>query len=81
MRQGRYSRHVSRYDRKGAQQTRAELHAVLDAAARGCTTIVTRHGRPIAAIVPINRTSGQRQKPLQALAGSGKRFWGKYSRS
>ncbi|MGQ0653052.1 MAG: type II toxin-antitoxin system Phd/YefM family antitoxin [Betaproteobacteria bacterium] len=76
---GLYSQRMSRIDRKGVEETRAELPAVLDAAAKGRTTLVTRHGRPVAAIVPINQVSGQRQKPLLPLVGSGKGLWGKDS--
>jgi len=47
-------------------------------AERGSATILTRHGRPIAAIVPVGRAAdGLRQKSLLGLAGSGKGLWGK----
>jgi prevent-host-death family protein len=68
---------MSRNDRKGVEETRAELPAVLDAAARGRTTLVTRHGRPVAAIVPVGQVATARRQisPL-TLKGSGKGLWG-----
>lgn len=66
--------------RKGVEDARSQLPALLAEAERGRSTIVTRHGRPIAAIVPVERTAGGlRQKSLLDLAGSGKGLWGKDS--
>jgi prevent-host-death family protein len=67
-------------NRKGAEQARAQLPTLLAEAEKGRTTIITRHGRSIAAIVPVDRMTGQRQKPLDGLAGSGKGLWGRDSR-
>jgi prevent-host-death family protein len=59
---------------KGAEQARKDLPAILDDAVAGHTTIITRHGQPVAAVVPI---TAQLTKPasLLALAGSGKGLW------
>jgi prevent-host-death family protein len=67
--------------REGAEQARNQLADLLDAAERGRTTIITRHGRPVAALVPIDALGGadRRQQPLIPLAGSGRRLWGKHS--
>jgi prevent-host-death family protein len=63
--------------RKGVEDARRELPALLAEAEKGRTTIVTRHGRSIAAIVPIDRASArQEQKSLLPLAGSGTGLWG-----
>jgi prevent-host-death family protein len=71
---------VAKVKRRGAEQARAELPALLAHAANGGSTIVTRHGRSIAAIVPVERIQpGARQKPLTPLAGSGKGLWGRDS--
>jgi prevent-host-death family protein len=71
---------VTRPDRKGVEDARSQLPALLAEAEKGRSTIITRHGRSIAAIVPVERlTVGQRQKSLMALAGSGKGLWGKVS--
>lgn len=41
--------------RKGAEEARAELPSLLDAAERGETTLITRRGRAVAALVPSDR--------------------------
>lgn len=64
--------------RKGVEDARRQLPALLAEAEKGRSTIITRHGRSIAAIVPVERATGG-QKPLLALAGSGKGLWGKSS--
>jgi prevent-host-death family protein len=71
---------MSRQNRRGVEETRNQLPALLAEAERGRSTIITRHGRSIAAIVPVERAgSGSRQKSLTGLAGSGKGLWGKDS--
>jgi len=71
---------VTRANRKGVEDARSQLPALLAEAEKGRSTIITRHGRSIAAIVPVERAAdGQRQKSLTALAGSGKGLWGKHS--
>jgi prevent-host-death family protein len=66
--------------RKGVEAARRELPGLLEDAQKGRSTIVTRHGRDIAAIVPADRVATMRpQKPLTALAGSGKGLWGRNS--
>jgi len=75
-----YSSRMTRPTRKGVEDARSQLPALLAEAEKGRSTIITRHGRSIAAIVPVERVAGaQRQKSLLALAGSGKGLWGKDS--
>jgi len=59
---------------------RKELPALLEAAERGRSTIITKRGRPVAALVPFDayRLSGA-QQPLTTLKGSGRDLWGKSS--
>ncbi len=72
---------MSRSDRKGVEEARNQLPALLAEAEKGRTTVITRHGRSIAAIVPVERAPlARRQKSLAALAGSGRGLWGKDSR-
>jgi len=72
---------MSRSNRKGVEDARSQLPALLAEAERGRSTIITRHGRAIAAIVPVDRmTAGKRQKSLLALAGSGRGLWRRDSR-
>lgn len=66
-----------RPQRKGVQDARNQLPALLAEAQRGRSTIITRHGRSIAAIVPVEGAAGAKpQRALIGLAGSGKGLWG-----
>jgi prevent-host-death family protein len=66
--------------RKGAEEARNQLPDLLEAAEAGRSTIITRHGRPVAALVPIGEyRSASRQQSLLPLAGSGRGMWGKDS--
>ncbi len=66
--------------RKGAEEARNQLPALLEAAAKGQSTIITRHGRPVAALMPIDAYGAAvRQQPLIPLEGSGRGLWGKNS--
>lgn len=68
---------MSRTDRKGVEDARNQLPALLAEAEKGRETVITRRGRAVAAIVPIERAAGaKRQKSLAGLAGSGKGLWG-----
>ncbi|MCC7257307.1 MAG: type II toxin-antitoxin system Phd/YefM family antitoxin [Gammaproteobacteria bacterium] len=65
---------------KGAEEARSQLPALLEAAEQGRSTIITRHGRPVAALVPLaDHVAGDRQRDLLALAGSGRGLWGRDS--
>jgi prevent-host-death family protein len=67
--------------RKGAEDARNQLPDLLDAAEDGKTTIITRHGRPVAALVPINELrTPHGQLSLLPLEGTGRGLWGKNSR-
>lgn len=66
--------------RRGAEEARNQLPDLLAAAENGRSTIITRHGRPVAAIVPMSDfTESNRQQPLLPLKGSGAGLWGKDS--
>lgn len=68
---------MSKVQRKGAEEARNQLPDLLEAAQAGKSTIITRHGRAVAALVPIDefRLSGG-QASLMSLAGSGRGMWG-----
>lgn len=66
-------------DSKGAEEARRQLPAILAAAAAGRTTIITRHGREIAAVVPAAAVKHGKIADLQGLAGSGRGLWGEDS--
>ena len=62
---------------KGAEEARNRLPELLDEAEKGRSTVITKHGRPVAALVPITvYDSIARQRPLTPLAGSGRGLWG-----
>src|SRR3954454_13222200 len=71
---------VSPIQRKGAEEARNQLPDLLDAAEQGRSTIITRHGRPVAALVSIEAYGvAVGQQPLTPVAGSGRGLWGKNS--
>ncbi len=61
---------------KGAEAARQQLPSVLAAAALGTTTLITRHGREIAAVVPVAAVKSKTTISLLSLAGSGRGLWG-----
>lgn len=62
--------------KRGAEEARNSLPELLDAAEKGRSTVITRHGREIAALVPISACHARsRQKSLLPLAGSGRGLW------
>lgn len=62
---------------KGVEEARDQLPQLLEDAANGRATIITDHGRPVAALVPIAAYRGSsKQKSLLDLAGSGRGLWG-----
>ncbi len=64
---------------KGAEEARQQLPAILSAAASGRTTLITRHGRSVAAVVPAAAVKRRKPVSLLALAGTGRGLWGRGS--
>jgi prevent-host-death family protein len=65
---------------KGAEEARNQLPDLLEAAEKGRSTVITRHGRPVAALVPVSEHRRiSRQQPLAPLKGSGRGLWGRES--
>ncbi len=65
---------------RGAEQARKELPSLLEAAERGESTVITKRGRPVAAIVPISiYKETAKQLSLLPLAGTGRGLWGQDS--
>ena len=63
-----------------AEEARNQLPDLLEAAERGRSTIIIKHGRPVAALVPIEvYRAAMRQQPLTPLKGSGRGLWGRDS--
>jgi prevent-host-death family protein len=68
---------ISKVIHKGAEEARNQLPHLLEAAENGQSTVITRRGRPVAALVPIDDyVAVARQEPLTPLAGSGRALWG-----
>lgn len=65
---------------KGAEEARQQLPAILADATAGRSTIITRHGRAVAAVVPARALKIRQSPTLLSLAGSGRGLWGKDSR-
>jgi prevent-host-death family protein len=71
---------MSRKSSLGVEEARSQLPTLLEDAASGTATVITRHGRPLAALVPLETYgAGGRQQSILSLAGSGRGFWGKRS--
>lgn len=66
--------------RIGAEQARARLPELLEQANRGQVTVITKRGRPYAALVPVQRVQRPRGASTMALKGSGRGCWGEDSR-
>ena len=65
---------------KGAEEARNRLPELLAAAEKGRSTIITRHGRPVAVLAPIAaQGAAAEQQPLTPWRGSGRGLWGKDS--
>jgi prevent-host-death family protein len=68
---------MAKVPRKGAEEARNQLPDLLIAAENGRSTIITKHGRPVAALVPLDAyQAGGKQQSLTPLAGSGQGLWG-----
>jgi prevent-host-death family protein len=68
---------MGRVKRKGAEEARNQFSDLLAAAERGDRTIITKHGRAIAALVPADQHDQPgRQKSILALKGTGRGLWG-----
>jgi prevent-host-death family protein len=66
--------------RKSAEEARNQLGQLVDAAENGHSTVITRRGRPVPALIPVAAyEAAARQEPLGPLAGSGRGLWGKDS--
>lgn len=61
----------------GIEATRRRLPELVAAAHEGKTTVITRHGRPYAAIVPVEKASERRlPTAILTLRGCAAGLWG-----
>jgi prevent-host-death family protein len=74
------SKNTMKTAHRGSEEARNELPTLLEDAEGGRATIITRRGRPVAALVPLAqyRTS-HRQQSLLTMEGSGRGLWRKNS--
>lgn len=63
---------------QGAEEARKRLPALIEEAAGGQPTIITKHGKPYAALVSASSVQ-QRETvaDIRSLRGSGKGLWGR----
>ena len=64
----------------GLEQARAQLPLIASEAAAGYSTVITRHGKPVAVVVPVERWREEQARSLKqggvlALRGSGRGLW------
>jgi prevent-host-death family protein len=70
----------SKISHRGSEDARNELPSLIEAAEGGHATIITRRGRPVAALVPVDAyRRSHRQQSLLSLEGSGEKQWGRNS--
>lgn len=61
----------------GLEQARNELPRLVSQAESGTSAVITRHGRPCAALVPLDRLQTHtRRGGLLLLRGTGAGLWG-----
>ncbi len=65
----------------GLEQARIQLPAIIANAHSGVASVITRHGKPYAAVVPIKdleqtRSALSASSSLLALRGTGQGLWG-----
>ena len=63
--------------KKGVEQARKQLPELIERAARGKPTFITKHGTPVAAVVPASYVAQTVAKvDMRTLRGTGKGLWG-----
>ena len=61
----------------GLEQARNKLPELVSSAGAGTTHVITRHGRPVAALVPLSAAGrARRSAGLLPLRGTGRGLWG-----
>ncbi len=62
-------------DTLGVEEARRRLPELLTKAQAGEHTIINRHGKPVAALVPLDQRPAAQRQSVFALRGSGKSLW------
>lgn len=72
---------MSKTVKYGLEQARAQLPLIASEAVAGYTSVITRHGKPVAVVVPVGEWQAQQQArqaqigSILALRGTGKGLW------
>jgi len=61
----------------GAEEARTLLPELLERAHHGSASVITKRGKPYAAIVPVAQTRARSRISILALSGSGEGLWGR----
>lgn len=64
----------------GLEQARSQLPRIASEAVAGYSSVITRHGKPVAVVVPVDQWREQQARSLQqvgvlALRGTGRGLW------
>ena len=64
----------------GLEQARAQLPLIASEAVAGYSSVITRHGKPVAVVVPVEHWREEQARSLKqggvlALRGSGRGLW------
>ena len=64
----------------GLEQARAQLPLIASEAVAGYSSVITRHGKPVAVVVPVEQWREEQARSLKkcgvlALRGSGRGLW------
>ena len=71
---------MAKKSQRGVEEARSQLPRLLEQAAAGKATVITRHGKPIAELRPLDTYGGAgRQQSILPLAGTGRGLWGAVS--
>ena len=67
---------MARKSHRGVEEARSQLPQLLEQAAAGKATVITRHGKPVAELVPLDSYGGAgRQQSILPLSGTGRGLW------
>lgn len=66
----------------GAEEARRVFPSLVESASRGKTTIITKHGKPLAALVPVSEARARKRagESFLSLRGTGKGLYGNAAR-
>lgn len=71
---------MAKIPKKGAEEARNQLPSLIEAAAKGRATVITKHGTAVAALIPIEEfRPASKQMSLLPLKGSGRGLWGAHA--